>query len=71
MFKGENQSRKANLRGTHARGQALIEYVLILVLIAIVLMVTVSNMGTAVSNNYSKVDDSMQTLGGNSNSSGK
>jgi Flp pilus assembly pilin Flp len=64
MPKHTGTSPKACLPGDNCQGQALVEYMLLLVLIAIALMVTLSNLGTTITEDYSKASSSLQTIGG-------
>ena len=63
-------SPKALLPGADSQGQAIIEYMLLLVLIAIAIMATVSNLGTTISEDYNKASNSLQTIGGSGDGDG-
>jgi pilus assembly protein Flp/PilA len=52
--------RKAKKLFNNSKGQGLVEYALILVLIAIVVMSAIKNVGTTASSAFSSVDSSMQ-----------
>ena len=43
------------------RGQTLVEYALLLVLIAVVLVVMLSSLGVTVTNTYSRINSSLPT----------
>ena len=58
-IKLRNLYRKARKIIRNQNGQGLVEYALILVLIAIVVMVAVKGLGTSTNSVYSKVNSSM------------